>query len=230
MVGRLYGLGRAKSRRARASCSTASTWPTRATDPSKTYSGGMRRRLDLAGALVAAPPVLILDEPTTGLDVRSRQQMWDVIRDLVGVGFHACCSRRSTSRRPTCWPTTSWSSTTAAPSRAAPPTSSRRRPAASASRSCWPTPAHRDEAVAHPRRRRQRRGADRRQRPRADRRRRGRRRAAAHHCPPGAGAGRHRRARRRSASPHPRRRVPAAHRPRVRGRPTSEQTEQEVAS
>jgi ABC-2 type transport system ATP-binding protein len=46
----------------------------------------MRRRLDLAGALVAEPPVLILDEPTTGLDVRSRQQMWGVIRDLVSSG------------------------------------------------------------------------------------------------------------------------------------------------
>jgi ABC-2 type transport system ATP-binding protein len=46
----------------------------------------MRRRLDLAGALVAEPPVLILDEPTTGLDVRSRQQMWDVIRELVASG------------------------------------------------------------------------------------------------------------------------------------------------
>jgi ABC-2 type transport system ATP-binding protein len=46
----------------------------------------MRRRLDLAGALVAAPPVLILDEPTTGLDVRARQQMWEVIRDLVSSG------------------------------------------------------------------------------------------------------------------------------------------------
>ncbi len=46
----------------------------------------MRRRLDLAGALVAAPPVLILDEPTTGLDVRARQQMWDVIRELVASG------------------------------------------------------------------------------------------------------------------------------------------------
>ncbi len=54
--------------------------------PSKTYSGGMRRRLDLAGALVAEPPVLILDEPTTGLDVRSRQQMWEVIRELVSDG------------------------------------------------------------------------------------------------------------------------------------------------
>jgi ABC-2 type transport system ATP-binding protein len=46
----------------------------------------MRRRLDLAGALVAEPPVLILDEPTTGLDVRSRQQMWEVIRELVAAG------------------------------------------------------------------------------------------------------------------------------------------------
>jgi ABC-2 type transport system ATP-binding protein len=46
----------------------------------------MRRRLDLAGALVAAPPVLVLDEPTTGLDPHSRLQMWDVIRELVAAG------------------------------------------------------------------------------------------------------------------------------------------------
>ncbi|RNI22266.1 ATP-binding cassette domain-containing protein [Flexivirga caeni] len=54
--------------------------------PAKTYSGGMRRRLDLAGALVARPPVIFLDEPTTGLDPRSRGDMWDVINDLVGQG------------------------------------------------------------------------------------------------------------------------------------------------
>ena len=54
--------------------------------PVKTYSGGMRRRLDLAGALVAEPPVLFLDEPTTGLDPRSRIDLWGVIRDLVGRG------------------------------------------------------------------------------------------------------------------------------------------------
>jgi ABC-2 type transport system ATP-binding protein len=54
--------------------------------PVKTYSGGMRRRLDLAGALVANPSVLFLDEPTTGLDPRSRLTMWDVIRELVGNG------------------------------------------------------------------------------------------------------------------------------------------------
>ena len=54
--------------------------------PSKTYSGGMRRRLDLAGALVARPPVIFLDEPTTGLDPRSRGDMWQVIEDLVADG------------------------------------------------------------------------------------------------------------------------------------------------
>ena len=52
----------------------------------KTYSGGMRRRLDLAGALVADPSVLFLDEPTTGLDPRGRNDMWDVIKDLVSGG------------------------------------------------------------------------------------------------------------------------------------------------
>ncbi len=54
--------------------------------PVKGYSGGMRRRLDLAGALVAKPPVLFLDEPTTGLDPRSRLAMWDVIRELTAGG------------------------------------------------------------------------------------------------------------------------------------------------
>jgi ABC-2 type transport system ATP-binding protein len=52
----------------------------------KTYSGGMRRRLDLAAALVARPPVLLLDEPTTGLDPRSRLDLWAVIEDLVAGG------------------------------------------------------------------------------------------------------------------------------------------------
>ncbi len=52
----------------------------------KTYSGGMRRRLDLAVSLVATPPVLFLDEPTTGLDPRSRVELWEVLRDLVEDG------------------------------------------------------------------------------------------------------------------------------------------------
>jgi ABC-2 type transport system ATP-binding protein len=52
----------------------------------RTYSGGMRRRLDLAAALVARPPILFLDEPTTGLDIRSRIALWDSIEALVGSG------------------------------------------------------------------------------------------------------------------------------------------------
>jgi daunorubicin resistance ABC transporter ATP-binding subunit len=54
--------------------------------PVRTYSGGMRRRLDVAASLVARPPVLFLDEPTTGLDLASRNALWDLIRELVGEG------------------------------------------------------------------------------------------------------------------------------------------------
>lgn len=54
--------------------------------PAKTYSGGMRRRLDLAAALVVSPPVMFMDEPTTGLDPRNRQQLWEVIKQLVSGG------------------------------------------------------------------------------------------------------------------------------------------------
>ncbi|MEU2869386.1 ATP-binding cassette domain-containing protein [Streptomyces olivoreticuli] len=52
----------------------------------KTYSGGMRRRLDLAAALVVSPPVMFMDEPTTGLDPRNRQELWEVIQELVAGG------------------------------------------------------------------------------------------------------------------------------------------------
>ncbi|MCF3963497.1 ATP-binding cassette domain-containing protein [Streptomyces fuscigenes] len=52
----------------------------------KTYSGGMRRRLDLAAALVVSPPVMFMDEPTTGLDPRNRQQLWSIIQELVAGG------------------------------------------------------------------------------------------------------------------------------------------------
>ncbi|HCA85850.1 MAG TPA: daunorubicin/doxorubicin resistance ABC transporter ATP-binding protein DrrA [Streptomyces sp.] len=52
----------------------------------KTYSGGMRRRLDLAAALVVSPPVMFMDEPTTGLDPRNRQQLWGIIQELVAGG------------------------------------------------------------------------------------------------------------------------------------------------
>ncbi len=54
--------------------------------PVRTYSGGMRRRLDVAAALVQRPPILFLDEPTTGLDVQSRTELWNVIRELVADG------------------------------------------------------------------------------------------------------------------------------------------------
>jgi ABC-2 type transport system ATP-binding protein len=86
MVGRLYGMRKAEASRRARDLLERFDLDDAGDRPSKTYSGGMRRRLDLAGALVAAPPVLILDEPTTGLDVRSRQQMWTVIRDLVSSG------------------------------------------------------------------------------------------------------------------------------------------------
>jgi ABC-2 type transport system ATP-binding protein len=86
MIGRLYHLGRRKAaNRARELLERFAL--TEAGDrPVKTYSGGMRRRLDLACALVAEPPVLFLDEPTTGLDPRSRSQLWEVIRELVDRG------------------------------------------------------------------------------------------------------------------------------------------------
>ena len=86
MVGRLYHLGKVRAR-ARARELLDEFDLTDAGDrPTKTYSGGMRRRLDLAAALVAAPDVIFLDEPTTGLDPRSRSQMWETIQQLVKGG------------------------------------------------------------------------------------------------------------------------------------------------
>jgi ABC-2 type transport system ATP-binding protein len=86
MVGRLYGLGRKRSKERSRELLDRFSLTEAADRPVKTYSGGMRRRLDLAGALVAEPPVLFLDEPTTGLDPRSRTDMWDVIVELVRGG------------------------------------------------------------------------------------------------------------------------------------------------
>jgi ABC-2 type transport system ATP-binding protein len=86
MVGNLYHLGR-KVAKARATQLLDQFNLSDAGDRAvKTYSGGMRRRLDLAGALVADPPVLFLDEPTTGLDPRSRSDMWEVVKNLVAGG------------------------------------------------------------------------------------------------------------------------------------------------
>ncbi|MFD4675114.1 ATP-binding cassette domain-containing protein [Lentzea sp. NPDC058450] len=86
MVGRLYHLGRARSRERARELLARFDLEDAADRPVKGYSGGMRRRLDLAGALVAKPSVLFLDEPTTGLDPRSRLGMWDVIEELVQGG------------------------------------------------------------------------------------------------------------------------------------------------
>ncbi|HEV7709034.1 MAG TPA: ATP-binding cassette domain-containing protein [Asanoa sp.] len=86
MVGRLYHLGRRKARQRARDLLEQFDLADAADRPSKTYSGGMRRRLDLAGALVVQPPVIFLDEPTTGLDPRSRLGMWGVISDLVKAG------------------------------------------------------------------------------------------------------------------------------------------------
>jgi ABC-type multidrug transport system ATPase subunit len=86
MVGQLYHLGRAPSR-ARARELLSSFELSDAGDRLvRTYSGGMRRRLDLAAALLARPPVLFLDEPTTGLDITSRNELWEMIRELVSDG------------------------------------------------------------------------------------------------------------------------------------------------
>ena len=86
MFGRLSGLRKADAR-ARATELLERFDLTDAADrPSKGYSGGMRRRLDLAASLAARPPILFLDEPTTGLDPRSRLTMWAVIQDLVDDG------------------------------------------------------------------------------------------------------------------------------------------------
>jgi ABC-2 type transport system ATP-binding protein len=86
MVGRLYGMPRASAKRRAAQLLERFELMDAAHRPTKTYSGGMRRRLDLAAALVAKPPVLFLDEPTTGLDPRSRLSLWELIERLVAEG------------------------------------------------------------------------------------------------------------------------------------------------
>lgn len=86
MMGRLYRLTN-KSAKARADELLQEFDLVKAADrPAKTYSGGMRRRLDLAVSLIATPPIIFLDEPTTGLDPRSRIAMWDIIKDLLKRG------------------------------------------------------------------------------------------------------------------------------------------------
>lgn len=86
MVGRLYHLPAAEARRRAQDVLERFDLTDAASRPARTYSGGMRRRLDLGASLVGRPKVLFLDEPITGLDPRSRLGMWDVIRELVRDG------------------------------------------------------------------------------------------------------------------------------------------------
>ncbi len=86
IFGRLLGLGRSQAKAKSTQLLEAFGLTDAASRPLKHFSGGMRRRLDLAASLVAQPPLIFLDEPTTGLDPRTRGQMWEVIRDLVRTG------------------------------------------------------------------------------------------------------------------------------------------------
>ncbi len=86
MVGRLYQLGKRDAKARSVELLERFHLADAADRPAKTYSGGMRRRLDLAAALVVSPPVMFMDEPTTGLDPRNRQQLWEVIQELVAGG------------------------------------------------------------------------------------------------------------------------------------------------
>lgn len=87
MIGRLYGLTRRQARRRAGDLIGVLEFAGAAGRLVRTYSGGMRRRLDVAASLLAAPPVLFLDEPTTGLDPRGRLALWQVLRELTGQGI-----------------------------------------------------------------------------------------------------------------------------------------------
>jgi ABC-2 type transport system ATP-binding protein len=86
MVGRLYRLPKREARARAGELLERFDLVDAARKPLATYSGGMQRRLDLAMTLVATPSVIFLDEPTTGLDPRSRHTMWDIVRTLVADG------------------------------------------------------------------------------------------------------------------------------------------------
>jgi ABC-2 type transport system ATP-binding protein len=86
MLGRLYGFSWAQARERSAELLDAFDLTDAADRQVKKYSGGMRRRIDIAGSIVVRPDLMFLDEPTTGLDPRSRNQVWDIVRALVSAG------------------------------------------------------------------------------------------------------------------------------------------------
>ena len=86
MFGRLFDLSRDEARRRAAELLERFELADAADRPARTYSGGMRRRLDLASSLLTRPRILFLDEPTTGLDPRSRNEIWAIVRELVREG------------------------------------------------------------------------------------------------------------------------------------------------
>jgi ABC-2 type transport system ATP-binding protein len=86
LLGRLLGLGRARAKQRAVELLEAFDLADAAGRLVKHYSGGMRRRLDIAASLVVTPELLFLDEPTTGLDPRSRNQVWEIIRSLASMG------------------------------------------------------------------------------------------------------------------------------------------------
>ncbi len=90
MVARLYGQGRARRRPSAKRILEQMDLADAADRQVRTYSGGMRRRLDLGASLVGAPRLLLLDEPTTGLDPGSRIEVWDAIRDMARPGPTSC--------------------------------------------------------------------------------------------------------------------------------------------
>lgn len=86
MVARLYHVPKKEAKKRTTELLTRLSLSDAADRPAKTYSGGMRRRLDLGASLVGKPEILFLDEPTTGLDPRTRQELWQLIRELVAEG------------------------------------------------------------------------------------------------------------------------------------------------
>ena len=86
MTARLYGLSRAEAKKRTLALLERLELTESANRPVRTYSGGMRRRLDLGASLVGEPKILFLDEPTTGLDPKSRLDIWNIVRELVNAG------------------------------------------------------------------------------------------------------------------------------------------------